>query len=115
MVTRHLALVDHRDHQAFVVLDGDRVVAVAQWDRSRGRTDEAEIAVTVDEEWQHRGLGRALMSELAVDARAHGVTTLVASVLADNRPALGLAARYRPSAAEIDGAERHFTFQIPAA
>ncbi len=62
LVEQHLALVDHRDHEAFVVLDGDEVVGMAQWDRRRGHPDEAEVAVTVVDSWQRHGLGRALRS-----------------------------------------------------
>lgn len=43
LVTTHLALVDHRDHEAFVVLDGPTIVAIAQWDRLAARSDEAEV------------------------------------------------------------------------
>jgi GNAT superfamily N-acetyltransferase len=112
MVTTHLAIVDHRDHEAFVVLDGPTVVAMAQWDRSSADPDEAEVAVLVAEEWQHRGLGRALVRATAGDAYRHGVHTLVATVLTENRDGRGLARNLQPSAAILDGAQTSYRFDL---
>lgn len=109
LVVRHLSLVDHRDHEALVVLDGDEVVGIGQWDRLDG-SDAAEIAITIVDPWQRRGLGRVLVRALAGDAHRHGIDTLTATVLSDNRPALGLAAMHRPAVA-VDGPEAHLTFR----
>jgi GNAT superfamily N-acetyltransferase len=111
-VARHLELVDHLDHEALVVLDGEEIVAIAQWDRLTCCPDSAEMAITVEDRWQHRGLGRALTGMLASDAHHHGVATLTASVLTDNRAALGLAARMHPRAIDLDGPETRFTFPL---
>jgi GNAT superfamily N-acetyltransferase len=115
LVLKHLALVDHHDHEALVVLDGERVVAVAHWDRSPRSDDEAEIAVTVDDRWQRMGLGTALVRALADSARPHGITTLTATMLTENRPALRLAQRHRPDVALADGPEAQFRFTLAAA
>jgi GNAT superfamily N-acetyltransferase len=112
MVTTHLALVDHRDHEAFVVLDGPTVVAIAQWDRSSSRPDEAEVAVLVAEKWRHRGLGRALVRATAGDALRHGVRTLLATVLTANRDGRGLARRQQPTAVELDGPQTNYRFDL---
>jgi GNAT superfamily N-acetyltransferase len=112
MVTTHLALVDHHDHEAFVVLDGPTVVAMAQWDRSSADPNEAEVAVLVAEEWQHRGLGRALVRATAGDALRHGVHTLVATVLTENRDGRGLARRQQPTAVELDGPQTNYRFDL---
>jgi acetyltransferase len=110
-VAQHLRVVDGEHHGALVVLDGDTIVAEAQWDRMAD-PDEAEIAIAVADEWQHRGLGRALMRALAADARAHGVGRLTASVLSENRPGLTLAARGEPATVEFDGPEARFTYLV---
>ena len=68
-------MIDHRDHEALVVLDGDEVVGIAQWDRAGCCPDQAEIAITIAERWQHRGLGRVLIRALAGDAYRHGIDT----------------------------------------
>ena len=112
LVRRHLGLVDHEDHEALVVLDGDRIVAVAQWDRARDHPDEADVAVVVEDAWQHRGLGTALVRALAGDAHRHGIGVLTAGVLSDNRAGLGLATRQRPAQVDLDGPETSFRFDL---
>jgi L-amino acid N-acyltransferase YncA len=112
LVARQLALVDHRDHESLVVLDGDQVVAVAQWDRDRAQRDAAEVAVTVEDAWQHRGLGRALVRALVGDAHRHGVATITASVLSANRSGLGLASGLSPALVGTDGPETHFLYAV---
>jgi len=111
LVVRHLALVDEHDHGALVVLDGDEVVAISQWDRT-GHDGPAEIATTVADAWQHHGLGRALARAVAGDAHRHGVEELTARVLSENRAAQGLAVGQRPVATEFDGTETSFTFEL---
>ena len=59
-----LTNVDHDRREALVALDGDEIVAVARYDGRAGAT-EAEIAVTVEDAWQHRGVGRRLARRLA--------------------------------------------------
>ncbi len=112
LVTAHLAVVDHRDHEALVVLDGDTIVAIAQWDRSPRSPDQAEVAMVVGEEWQHRGLGRALVRALAGNARRHGVGTLIASVLTENRDGRGLAHRQQPASVTMDGPQTTYRFEL---
>jgi GNAT superfamily N-acetyltransferase len=52
----------------------------------------ADVAATVLDRWQGRGVGTALMAELARRAAAEGVTTFDATVFADNCAARRLAA-----------------------
>ena len=68
-----LAAVEPGRHRVFVAeLDG-RPVGLARWIRPRGgRTDEVEVALEVGDEWQGRGVGRALLAEVARDARGRG-------------------------------------------
>ncbi|WP_211239339.1 GNAT family N-acetyltransferase [Actinokineospora inagensis] len=55
---------------------GSEVVAIAQLIPT-GRA-EAEVAVLVEDGWQRRGLGTALIRRLAADARATGHQRLIA-------------------------------------
>jgi hypothetical protein len=48
----------------------------------------------------------------AGDAHRHGVNTLLASVLTENRGGFGLANRQHPAAVEVDGAETTFRFDL---
>jgi GNAT superfamily N-acetyltransferase len=59
----------------------------------------AEFAVTVIDEYQGRGVGRALMQAAIVVAATLGVTKLTASVLSGNRRMLELASslRFQPT------------------
>jgi RimJ/RimL family protein N-acetyltransferase len=65
--------------------DGARLVGVAQFDR----TDEgpsAEVAIEVAKDWQHDGLGTALLNRLSELARDRGVHEFTATYYADNLP-----------------------------
>jgi ribosomal protein S18 acetylase RimI-like enzyme len=92
-----LTAVDHDSRDALVSLDGDEIVAVARYDGRPG-AGTAEVAVTVEDGWQHRGVGRRLTARLARRAVDHGIESFTASVLADNRPALGLLRKLSPDA-----------------
>jgi L-amino acid N-acyltransferase YncA len=50
-----------------------------------------EIAVTVADEWQHKGLGRKLMEQLIQSARSNGVKRLYSIELSDNAAMRALA------------------------
>ena len=92
-----LADVDHRRLHALVALAGDEIVAVARDDAKAGETG-AEIALTVEDTWQHHGLGRELASRLAVLAKDRGYARFTATMLPDNRAALGLMRKLSPQA-----------------
>jgi GNAT superfamily N-acetyltransferase len=87
-----LTNVDHDRREALVVLAGDEIVAVARYDGRAGETD-AEIAVTVEDAWQHRGVGKRLARRLAACALDHGFERFIATMLPDNREAIGLLRR----------------------
>jgi len=92
-----LATVDHERRDALVALAGDRIVAVARYDAPVGAT-EAEIALTVADDWQHRGVGRRLARRLAVLAAGRGYERFTATMLPDNRAALNLVRKLSPDA-----------------
>jgi hypothetical protein len=54
--------------------DGGQSVGVARYVRDHERRDSAEIAVSVLEPWQGRGVGQALLHRLAHRARDEGIT-----------------------------------------
>lgn len=106
-----LANVDHDRREALVALHRDEIVAVARYD---GRTDsaEAEIAVTVEDAWQHRGVGTRLTRRLAHAAAGHGIERFAATMLPDNRPALGLLRKIAPTAA-VRFSDGSYTASVP--
>ena len=84
--------VDFVNHVALIALideDGRSVIA------GGGRyivvlPGQAEVAFVVVDEYQGRGIGRALMRHLTNIARAAGLRTLIAEVLPENTPMLQL-------------------------
>ena len=108
-----LTAVDHGRREALVALDGDEIVAVARYDgRADGNT--AEIAVTVEDAWQRRGVGRRLTKRLAVRAIGHGIESFEAVMQPDNRAALELMRKLSPDAAvHFDGGEYAASMPLP--
>jgi L-amino acid N-acyltransferase YncA len=86
-----LTEVDHRDHEALVAIAADgELVGVARYIRLDARPAVAEVAVTVADHWQGRGIGTVLLTRLIVRAEGVGVETFVASCLARNEDMLAL-------------------------
>jgi L-amino acid N-acyltransferase YncA len=82
---RFLTCVDHHDHEALGALGPDgRGAAVARYIRDPEEPRAAELAVTVVDEWQGRGLGSKLLALLCERARAEDVYWLTAQVAYDN-------------------------------
>ena len=79
--------VDGRHSMAFVATvrhDGTEIeVGVSRY-APNSRSDVREMAVTVADEWQQRGLGTMLMKQLIQSARDNGVKQLYSIDLADN-------------------------------
>src|ERR1700674_2925878 len=67
--------VDHDDREAFVALDGGEIIAVVRWDRDAQHRDQAEVAMLVEDAWQHRGVGRMLTKLLIEEAVHHDIAT----------------------------------------
>ena len=62
----------------------DEGLGIARWVRDAERPDHADVAVTVTDAWQGRGLGTELLETLGAIAREHGITTFTADVLWEN-------------------------------
>lgn len=87
--------VDGKNSMAFVATvlrNGQEVeIGVSRYSPAAGATTR-EIAVTVADEWQHRGLGATLVKQLIDTAKLNGVTRLYSVDLVDN---VGMAALAR--------------------
>jgi GNAT superfamily N-acetyltransferase len=94
---RYLTEVDHRDHEAIVALDdaSGEGVGVVRYVRS-GTPDAAEVAVTVTDAWQGRGLGTLLLDVISARAREQGIRRFTALLLATNDEMLDLLERLGP-------------------
>ena len=90
---RYFTEVDHHDHEAIGALsaaDG-RGVGIARYVRDADDPQAAEIAVTVVDDWQGRGLGTELLSRLSDRARQAGIHRFTALAAAENVAVAGLA------------------------
>jgi len=105
--------VDQTDHVALLALvpagsQAERPVGVGRIVRYRSAPASADIAVTVVDAWQRRGVGLAL-ARLLVRRRPSGVSRLVTTVSAANAAALALLARLGTVALVADG---HGTYEV---
>src|SRR6478672_291797 len=104
--------VDHHDREALLAIDPAtrRGIGVVRFARFPGKDDVVDVAVTVADEWQGRGLGRALLGLLVARAREEGHAALHADVLSANAPSIALlrGAGFRPVPGGGGGMLREF-------
>ncbi len=81
--------VDFIDHVALVAElstpDGLRPAAVGRFVRDKDDAESCEFAITVVDELQGRGIGKAMLEHLIQCARALGIRRFEAEVFSDNR------------------------------
>jgi len=86
----YLTNVDQKDHVAIVAtmpspdMKSERGIGVARFIRTKDAPDVAEVAVTVADEMQSKGVGGALARTLERLARARGIRAFRADVLGSN-------------------------------
>jgi protein lysine acetyltransferase len=90
----YLAEVDYVDHFVWVVTDGGDPVADARFVRDERDPTLAEIAFTVADAYQGRGIGSFLISALSIAARVDGIERFSARMLSDNAPMRAIMDRY---------------------
>jgi RimJ/RimL family protein N-acetyltransferase len=117
-LAHRLAVVDYDARFAIVATTRrpsgkERILGVARYDRAQG-TNVAEVAVAVVDEFQRRGLGRALLTILAKVARDHGIKTFSLIVLPENQQMLGLLRKMGwIHQARLAGGVYEITFDLP--
>lgn len=97
----YLVEIDYRRRLALIVFDVEgNSVGIARYE---GATDPsaAEIAVVVDPEWRHRGVGNLLLTALEAPARDAGFSCFTAVYSLDNRAIAELLS-------ELGYVDRHF-------
>ena len=105
-----LARVDARHHVLVGYVDGDSApVGIARLVRTGS---SAEIAFAIADEHQSRGIGSILANELAADARAAGITQLVATVCGDNPRVMALLKRLGSLSLTWRGGERELVIGL---
>ncbi len=86
-------LADAADHDSYAAWNGDRCVGIGNLHVCE---DTAEIGVLVEDGWQRRGVGSALVAALVRRARQHRTDFLRADLLAENQFVLQTLARVGP-------------------
>ena len=82
----YLFQVDYVDHFVWVVTDGADPIADARFVRDEHDPTLAEIAFTVADAYQGRGVGSFLIGALAIAARVDGIEKFSGRMLSDNLP-----------------------------
>lgn len=109
---RYFTRVDQKNHVAWGVLEMGGYpwpgLGIGRFARLADRPDAAEWAVAIVDDYQHRGLGSALLAILHLEAESRGIRTLTAMVLPENHFVLDWVKRLdarierKPDAIEIE-------------
>ncbi len=93
--------VDHRNDVAVVATlpeaHGEDIIAIGRYYVDK-KTNHAEVAFVVRDEWQNHGIGSFLLKHLATIAKRNGITGFTAEVLRANR---AMQAVFKQSAAKV--------------
>lgn len=112
----YLTEVDHVDHEAIVAIEPSTgsALGVARFVRRRSEPETAEVAFAVIDEWQGRGLGRALLTELTARARQEGVTSFYALVQYENEKSVKMLSKLNLPETVSLGPESELLVKLPA-
>jgi GNAT superfamily N-acetyltransferase len=113
---RYLTELDYVHHLAwcaYVDDDGEEAgIGVARYVRLEQSPREAEFAVTVADEYQNKGVGRALLERLIESAREKGVRKFTGFVLRENAAMLHILESYPCRRRATDGGVLLMEFPI---
>jgi len=111
---RYFTDLDHHDHEALGALDnGDgHGVGIARFIRHADDPYAADIAVTIVDDWQRRGLGSELLARLSDRARQEGIRRFTALVAAENVAVAGLLRNASASLVRGDSSTREYEIAL---
>jgi RimJ/RimL family protein N-acetyltransferase len=112
---RYFTDVDHHDHEALAALnhaDG-RGVGIARYIRHADDPHAAEVAITIVDDWQGRGLGTELMTRLSDRARREGIHRFTALVAEDNVAVHGLLRKAEANLVHREYATAEYQITLP--
>lgn len=106
--------VGRREHRALLAVDPatGHGVAVVRYVQLHAEPSVAEIAATVSDDWQGRGLGSAMVAQLIELARDEGFSAVRASVLAANNRSIAMLLRTGFAALPSRGTLREYELQL---
>ncbi len=86
---QNFVYVDHRTEVAIVgtvpEAHGEDIIAIGRYYLDQ-RTNRAEVAFVVRDDWQMQGIGGFIMKHLATIAKRNGISGFTAEVMRDNKP-----------------------------
>ncbi|MHB8510299.1 MAG: GNAT family N-acetyltransferase [Candidatus Dormibacteria bacterium] len=110
--------VDYRNHFAWLAIasdvPGQPGIGVGRWVRTAEDPAIADAAVTVIDEYQHRGVGQALLRLMVHSAIERGIGAFRAEVLGDNEAMLALIRDVGASQGTWDDGVRVLLSPLPA-
>jgi GNAT superfamily N-acetyltransferase len=114
---RYLTEVDGHLHEALGAVDPatGQGVGVARFARLAPDAEVAEVAVTVVDAWQRRGLGTLLLEELTDRARAEGIVRYTALVSGENTVVVDLLHRIGAHVRDADPKSGVLEYEIELA
>jgi len=90
---QYLTNIDYRHNLAIIgvvpTVSGEQMVAIAQYFLDP-KTQAAEVAFVVQDEWQQKGMGTFLLDYITQIAKGRGVKRFYAKVLPSNKPMLAI-------------------------
>lgn len=114
---RYLTEVDGHFHEALGAVDPvtGQGVGVARFVRLDDSSPVADVAVTVVDAWQRRGLGTLLLEELSERARAEGIERYTALVSDENAAVVSLLHGIGAHVLDADSASGTVAYEIDLA
>jgi GNAT superfamily N-acetyltransferase len=91
---RVLADADGARHVVLVAFRDDRAIGEGRFNRSTAEFDTADLAVSVVSDQQQRGVGRALIAALAVEADRRNIRRFTFDVSPENRVVVSMLKRW---------------------
>ncbi|HSP55531.1 MAG TPA: GNAT family N-acetyltransferase, partial [Dehalococcoidia bacterium] len=108
---RRFTDVDYEDTFALAATLGEppdeRIIAVGLY--SRTHSDRAEVAFTVEDSHQGRGIATQLLDQLAIAARDNGIKTFEADVMGENRSMMDV---FRDSGFAVESRVKYGTYHV---
>lgn len=115
---RHLTEIDHDKHDAWVagVERGDggnvELIGVSRYVRATSEAVSAEMAITVADAFQHKGVGAMLLYVLAQSAADHGVEIFTALVHHENSAMKSFLRAFGAKAGRPEGETVTYQFRV---
>lgn len=102
---------DHVAWTAFDIVDDEAIgIGVGRFKRSESNPDEAELALTVIDEYQDKGVGTVLLGVMYYLGMKLNITTFTGVILADNSK---LIRRFKDLGAELIRSGSEYEMRLP--